>query len=305
MTAAINPVARSVADVTAGVIHASVEIAAPPERVFRALTDGNEVVRWWGSADTYKTTEFSADLRVGGQWRARGIAVDGKQFEVSGEFLTLEAPRLIVQTWKPDWAPGLKTTLTYRLDPIPGGTRLTVRHEGFGAHREAFEGHTRGWELVLGFLNTYVAAAERPGFVARYLNPFRIAAVILVLFFLGHTLGALIGLPSFGAQGDAVLAAMKETHFQCQTSDCTWFGFYLGFGWDVSVFFLLSAAIAWYLGGRSRAEQRALKPIAWSLFLSHVASAGIAWTWFFIAPQLFATVVAALLGYECLVKLRA
>src|SRR5689334_14826520 len=81
MTAVLNPVARSVADVTEGVIHASVEIAAPPERVFRALTDGDEVVRWWGSPETYRLTDFAADVRVGGQWRSRGVAVDGKPFE--------------------------------------------------------------------------------------------------------------------------------------------------------------------------------------------------------------------------------
>jgi uncharacterized protein YndB with AHSA1/START domain len=305
MTAVLNPVARSVADVTEGVIHASVDIAAPPERVFRALTDGTEVVRWWGSPDTYRLTEFSADLRVGGKWRSRGVAVDGKPFEATGEFLEVDAPRRLVQTWIPDWAPGLNTKLSYRLDPIPGGTRLTVRHEGFGTHREAFEGHTRGWERVLGFLNGYLAASERPDFVARYLNPFRLTAYVLILFCLGHTSGALIRLPSFGPQGDTVLAAMKATHFQCQTSDCTWFGFYLGFGWMVSVYFLVAAAIAWHLGGRSRMEQRALKPVAWALFLGNVANAVIAWNWFFIAPQLFATLVALLLGYECLVKLRA
>ena len=145
---------------------------------------------------------------------------------------------------------------------------------------------------------------DRPGFVARYLNPFRIAAYVLMLFCLGHTSGALIRLPSFGSQSDVVLAGMKATHFQCQTSDCTWFGFYLGFGWMVSVFFLVAAALAWYLGGRSRAEQRALRPVAWALFVGNVANAVIAWTWFFIAPQISATAVAVLLGYECLVRLR-
>jgi uncharacterized protein YndB with AHSA1/START domain len=304
MTAALSPVARSVADVTAGVIHASVEIAAPPERVFRALTDGNEVVKWWGSPDTYRIDEFKADLRVGGRWYSRGHAVDGKPFRTEGEFLEVDPPRVLSQTWNPDWAPGLKTKLTYRLDPIPGGTRLTLRHEGFGDHREAFEGHTRGWERVLGFLNDYVSASARPGFAARYLNAFRLAAYILVLFFLGHTMGALVNLPSFGAEGDAVLAAMRSTAFRCQTSTCTWFGFYMGFGILVSIFLLASAYIAWYLGGLDRMRQRALSPIAWTLFLSHAANAVVAWTYFFIAAQVFATALALLLGYQCLVKLR-
>jgi uncharacterized protein YndB with AHSA1/START domain len=304
MTAVLNPTARSVADVTTGVIHASVEIAAPPERVFRALTDPNEVVRWWGSPETYQVDDFGADLRVGGRWHSRGRSADGKPFEARGEFFEIDPPRLIVQTWIPDWAPGLKTKLTYRLEPIAGGTRLTLRHEGFGANREAFEGHTRGWERVLGFLNGYLADAERPGFAARYLNPFRLATYVLILFFLGHTLGALINIPSFGTAGDAVLAAMRSTQFRCQTSDCTWFGFYMGFGIFVSIFFLATAAIAWYLGGLDRPRQRALAPIAWMLFLAYAANAVVAWTYFFIAPQVFATLVAVLLGYQCL-RLRA
>src|SRR5262249_40945287 len=197
----------------------------------------------------YRLEESPAALRVGGQGRSRGVAVDGKPFQATGEFLEVDPPRLLVQTWNPDWAPGLKTTLTYRLDAIPGGTRLTLRHEGFGAHREAFAGHTRGWERVLGFLNNHLAGQPRQGVAARYLNPLRLAAYTLVLFCFGHSMGALIHTPSFGAPSDAVWAAMRAVHFRCQTADCTWFGFYEGFGWLVSVFFLFAAAVAWFLGG--------------------------------------------------------
>ncbi len=46
MTSLAPQPARSVADLTSGVILASVEIAAPPERVFPALTDPNALKRW-------------------------------------------------------------------------------------------------------------------------------------------------------------------------------------------------------------------------------------------------------------------
>lgn len=302
MTAVINPIPRSVADLTTGTIVASVEIAVAPERVFKALTDSTEIVQWWGSADTYRTEAFSADLRVGGRWQARGRAVDGKPYQVEGEILELDPPRRLVQTWIPDWAPGLKTTLTYRLEAIAGGTRLTVRHEGFGAHRETFEGHTIGWERVLGFLKNHLAPGGHAGFAARYLNPLRLASYLLILFALGHTMGALVNLPSFDPQADAVLGAMRSTHFRCESSECTWFGFYLGFGIIVSIFFLASAAIAWFLGGLDRSKQHAWAPISWTLFVSHAANAVVAWLYFFIIPQMFATAVAALLAYQCLFR---
>ncbi len=306
MTSFAAQPARSVADLTTGVILASIEIAAPPERVFRALTDPNELVRWWGSPDTYRTEEWTLDPRVGGRWLARGHGADGRAYSVGGEFLKIDPPRLLVQTWAPDWEQGkLVTTITYRLDSIEGGTRLTLRHEGFGEQRAACESHGRGWERVLGWLGDYVAAAnaaqprERRGFVARYLNPLRLSTYLLILYALGHTRGALLSIPPFGPSADAVRSSMQSVHFQCMASDCTWFGFYVGFGFLVTVFFLLSAALTWFLGGLNSMERRRLRPLTWMLFVSQAAGAVVAWTWFFIAPQLFSSVITALLGIEC------
>jgi uncharacterized protein YndB with AHSA1/START domain len=164
--------ARAVADLSGGTIIATVEIAAPPDRVFRALTDPEEIVRWWGSPETYRTTEWVADLRVGGRWRAGGRAADGRPFAVEGEFVEVDPPRKLVQTWKADWDGGHVTSLTYRLEPIPGGTRVTVRHEGFGGRPEAAQGHTQGWEAVLAWLERHVAgAAPTRYFLCRLLPP--------------------------------------------------------------------------------------------------------------------------------------
>jgi len=41
---------------------------------------------WWGSPDTYRTTEYTADVRPGGRWRAGGVGADGSAFSVEGEF---------------------------------------------------------------------------------------------------------------------------------------------------------------------------------------------------------------------------
>jgi uncharacterized protein YndB with AHSA1/START domain len=151
-----NSPARAVVDVGAGTVVTSVEIAVPPERVFGALTDPHQVVSWWGSAETYRTEAWSADLRVGGRWQARGRSADGKPYSVGGEFLEVDPPRKLVQTWNYDWDGGHSTVLAYELEAIAGGTRMTVRHSGFGEHRDACRSHGAGWELVLGWLLAYV-----------------------------------------------------------------------------------------------------------------------------------------------------
>jgi uncharacterized protein YndB with AHSA1/START domain/uncharacterized protein YciI len=151
--------ARSIADVGQGTILARIEIAAPAERVFRALTT-DELTKWWGSAELYRTTAFNIDLRPGGAWRTDGVGADGMPFHVSGTVLEVDPPRKLVQTWQPSWETDVPpTTITYLLDPTENGTRVTIRHTGFGARVASCESHANGWERVMGWLADHIAPA--------------------------------------------------------------------------------------------------------------------------------------------------
>jgi hypothetical protein len=138
------------------------------------------------------------------------------------------------------------------------------------------------------------------GMRARYFNVYRLAAYCLVFYALGHTLGAVVATPSFGLESDRVVSMMKSVHLEAQGANCTWYGFYRGFGWLVSVFFILSAVVAWDLGGRTMRERAALGPISFSMFLSHAAGSLIAWAYFFPTPRVFSAATAGLLGLGCL-----
>lgn len=176
MTGITSP-ARAIADVTEGTILASVDIAVPPARVFAALTDGNEIVRWWGNPQLYTTTSWQSDFRVGGRWHAEGMGADSKPFSVEGEFLEIDAPHRLVQTWEPQWDGGARTTLIYQLTAIEGGTRLVVRHEGFRGRPDSCQGHADGWVRVLDWLAGFVSPKPTPQpdtslyFFARLLSP--------------------------------------------------------------------------------------------------------------------------------------
>ena len=169
-----NDAARAIADVSAGVILATVTIDAPPERVFRAITEPGEIVRWWGSDELYRTTSHTADLRPGGAWRSEGKGSDGTPFVVEGEFIVVEPPHRLSMTWKPAWDGGNVTTVNYLLEPTEGGTRLTLRHEGFGTRDKSCRDHGTGWPRVLGWLDAYLGAAvqsEKPKFFLTRLIP--------------------------------------------------------------------------------------------------------------------------------------
>jgi uncharacterized protein YndB with AHSA1/START domain len=138
--------ARAVADLREGLILASVEVAASPERVFQALTS-KEITEWWVRPGVFDTREWTGDLRVGGRWRASGMT-RGEPYVQEGEFLEIESPRRLVHTWEGAGKQGVASTVTYLVEPIDGRTRVTLRHLGF-ASRDMCRAFAAGWETSL------------------------------------------------------------------------------------------------------------------------------------------------------------
>jgi hypothetical protein len=123
-------------------------------------------------------------------------------------------------------------------------------------------------------------ASKRYG-LGRYFNEFRLAAYLLAVYTFGRTFGAVIKTPQFGEESDAVARAMKSVHVVAHGSDCTWYGFYRGFGVLVSIFLAFSAYAGGRSGGATERERRSLLPMGWALFVSHAAGAVIAIAYFF------------------------
>jgi uncharacterized protein YndB with AHSA1/START domain len=101
-------------------------VKAPPELVYRVLTEGEFLRRWWGPR-RLETTECDVDLRVGGKWRIVHRAPDGAEFAFHGEFLELDPPHRRVSTWVYEGEVEAAATETFELDAIDGGTLLRSR----------------------------------------------------------------------------------------------------------------------------------------------------------------------------------
>ena len=139
-------------------IVSEIEIAVPAERVFQALVDPEQVLKWWGQAGVYRCTEFEADLRRGGKWRSTGIGPNGR-FEVTGKYLEVSPPRLLVQTWMASWTGDAETTVRWELAPTAKGTTLRLRHTGLAAHPGIGESY-RGWPRMLGWIQALLEKGE-------------------------------------------------------------------------------------------------------------------------------------------------
>lgn len=130
-------------------------IDAPPERVFRALTDPAELTAWWGVADAYQTTEATVDLRVGGRYRLTGPSEGRGTFAVEGVYRAVEPATRLEFTWDPDWDDDARDSVVeVVLEARDGGTRLIVTHTGFASPR-ARDDHRQGWPVVLSALKRH------------------------------------------------------------------------------------------------------------------------------------------------------
>jgi uncharacterized protein YndB with AHSA1/START domain len=156
-TLAIAPVSQITPD--NDVVTAEVFISAPRERVFQALTDPKQAVRWWGAADRYHMAEFQMDVRVGGQWSTHGNSAKMGPVTVHGEFLEIDPPRRLAYTWISSWMPK-NTKVLWELESQNQGTLVKLRHTGFAGDVEHAKNHSLGWTLVLGWLQAYSERGE-------------------------------------------------------------------------------------------------------------------------------------------------
>src|SRR5882757_3195180 len=84
-----------------------IHIAAPPERVFQAISDPTQQMIWWNNKECPLKT-FEMDARPRGKWRfstiQTSINVNGvSQFDCDGEILEFDPPRVLAYTWITNW----------------------------------------------------------------------------------------------------------------------------------------------------------------------------------------------------------
>lgn len=129
-----------------------IEIDAPPERVFQAIVDREQALQW-GGGEQFEILLWEMDPRPGGKWNLVSRERNSKnpsgpgRIEHHGEFLEVDRPRLLVQTWYANWHPdpSHRTIVRWELMPTKTGTRLKVTHSGLAPLAGAAQGYSEGW----------------------------------------------------------------------------------------------------------------------------------------------------------------
>jgi uncharacterized protein YndB with AHSA1/START domain len=117
-------------------------LAHPPERVWQALSDRDELSAW-------HPTPFALEPTLGGV--ISYVAARGAPAMPAGEVTAYEPPRLLAHTWGED-------SLRWEVRPHPAGSKLTLTHtfeDRFKAARDA-----AGWHLCLDALSSSLDGAN-------------------------------------------------------------------------------------------------------------------------------------------------
>lgn len=121
------------------------DVAFPPEKIWRALTEPHLIAEWLMSNDF--SLETGHRFKLTADWGA-----------VDCEVLLIEPSRSLSYTWA---AYGLESVVTWTLTPKGSGTQLRMEQSGFRPDQEqAYQGAKYGWQDFLGKLEQVLARTE-------------------------------------------------------------------------------------------------------------------------------------------------
>jgi len=130
-----------------------ITIKAPAARVFEALVDPAQRMKWWGKKGRFETTNAESDLRPGGRWLMSGMGM-GKPFKVEGVYRIIQRPRVLAFTWLPSWdKQATETLVRFDLYERNGFTTVRLTHSGFAS--ESSRARHQGWPQILSWLKAY------------------------------------------------------------------------------------------------------------------------------------------------------
>ena len=138
-------------------------LRAPRAAVYRALTDPEQLGRWWGPRG-FAAPSVEFEPRVGGGFRIAMQPPDGDLFHLSGEFREVEPPARLAYTfrWDPPAADDRETVAVLALEDRGDETRVVLTQGEF-ATEERHALHEAGWSESFERLEELLDDAHQSG----------------------------------------------------------------------------------------------------------------------------------------------
>lgn len=147
------------------VLHIRRRFAASPERIFKAWTDPQALLRWFAPPGA-RILDAECDLRVDGAYRISMQVGEGAPFDHHGRYLEIDPPRRLVFSWLLEYhgcarPAGEMCESVVEIDLRPHGeeTELLLTHTLLPSETSC-AAHERGWTGCLDGLETYLKTAR-------------------------------------------------------------------------------------------------------------------------------------------------
>ena len=122
---------------------------------------------------------------------------------------------------------------------------------------------------------------------------YRAAAILLLLFAVGHTLGFRQSDPQWGV--GVLLGSMRSIHFNVQGFTRTYWDLFVAAGLSVGVFYFFAAILAWQLSRLPAETLRLMRPVGWAFAICFAAITIVSWRYLFILPIVFSILITVCL----------
>jgi uncharacterized protein YndB with AHSA1/START domain len=141
-------------------IERSIDISAPPERVWEALTDAAQLSAWF-------LVRIEGEIAPGAELWMTSVHPEHRNQRFLVRIAEMHRPHRLVWRWHPgevdsqiDYAREPLTTVTFSLDASGDGTRLTVIETGFdeialARRAKVYQDNSQGWAEVLVWLQRH------------------------------------------------------------------------------------------------------------------------------------------------------
>ncbi|HEY1334315.1 MAG TPA: hypothetical protein VGF31_08670 [Myxococcaceae bacterium] len=123
---------------------------------------------------------------------------------------------------------------------------------------------------------------------------YRISAVLLLLFAVGHTLGFQQSDPSWGV--DTLLGLMRSVRFDMQGFSRTYWDLFLAAGFTVGAFYVFSAVLAWQLAGLPVTTLATMRLGVWAFAGCFAVITLVSVRYLFVIPIACSAVITACLS---------
>jgi len=123
------------------------EMSHPPEKIWRALTEGPLIKQWLMDNDFQPV--------VGNKFQFRSTPVPNWDGIIASEVLVIEPNKKLSFSWA---TMGMESVVTWTLAATGAGTLVRMEHSGFASDQDAaYKGAKYGWQMFIGNLERVLA----------------------------------------------------------------------------------------------------------------------------------------------------